>query len=134
MGNQTLFRDRDLFEIDHLPETFTYRDAQVEDLAFALRPALDGATPLNTVLRGLPGTGKTTAVRRLFAEIGETSDSGISNRRLPAGCARQLAERWAVINRVPELRRGINAGVVAPVLQVIMSRTTAPAGRRCTGR
>jgi len=130
MGNQTLFRDRDLFEIEHLPETFNYRDAQVEDLAFALRPAFDGATPLNTVLRGLPGTGKTTAVRRLFAEIMETTgrvapvlvscqtdrtayavysqvylalfghpppDSGISNRRILAGIARQLLERRAVL-------------------------------------
>jgi len=73
MGDQTLFRDPDIFEITHLPETFNYRDAQVEDLAFALRPAVQGFSPLNTVLRGPPGTGKTTAVRRLFAEVRETT-------------------------------------------------------------
>jgi cell division control protein 6 len=73
MSDQTLFRDPDLFEFDRLPEVFNYRDAQMEDLAFALAPALGGASPLNTVLRGLPGTGKTTAVRRIFAEVEETT-------------------------------------------------------------
>jgi len=71
MGDQTLFRDQTLFEFDRLPEQFNYRDTQVKDLAFALRPAIRGVTPLNTVLRGPPGTGKTTAVRRLFAEVRE---------------------------------------------------------------
>jgi cell division control protein 6 len=73
MSDQTLFRDPDLFEFDRLPEVFHYRDAQMEDLAFALAPALGRASPLNTVLRGLPGTGKTTAVRRIFAEVEETT-------------------------------------------------------------
>lgn len=75
MSDQTLFRDPDLFEFDHLPEQFHYRDTQVRDLAFALRPTLRGSSPLNTVLRGMPGTGKTTAVRRIFAEIEETTQS-----------------------------------------------------------
>ncbi|MDD4255111.1 MAG: ORC1-type DNA replication protein [Methanofollis sp.] len=73
MADQTLFRDPDLFEADSLPEVFNHRDTQLEDLAFALRPALRGSRPLNTVLRGTPGTGKTTAVRLLFAEIEETT-------------------------------------------------------------
>ncbi|WP_067051946.1 ORC1-type DNA replication protein [Methanofollis ethanolicus] len=73
MSDQTLFRDPDLFEFDRLPEQFNYRDTQVKDLAFALRPALRGTRPLNTVLRGPPGTGKTTAVRRIFAEVEETT-------------------------------------------------------------
>ncbi|MDD4255770.1 MAG: ORC1-type DNA replication protein [Methanofollis sp.] len=76
MADQTLFRDPDLFEITHLPEAFPYRDAQLDDLAFALRPTLSyGASPLNTVLRGIPGTGKTTAVRRIFAEAEETTQA-----------------------------------------------------------
>jgi len=73
MSDQTLFRDYSVFEITHLPETFNYRDTQLQDLAFALRPAVRGSTPLNTVLRGPPGTGKTTAVRRIFAEVEEVT-------------------------------------------------------------
>jgi cell division control protein 6 len=73
MADQTLFRDPDLFDADHLPETFLYRETQMEALALALRPALRGSSPLNTVLRGPPGTGKTTAARRIFAEVEETT-------------------------------------------------------------
>ncbi|QSZ67005.1 ORC1-type DNA replication protein [Methanofollis aquaemaris] len=73
MADQTLFRDPALFEADHLPEVFNHRDAQVEDLAFALRPTLRGGSPLNTLIQGPPGTGKTTAVRRIFAEVEETT-------------------------------------------------------------
>lgn len=74
MADETLFRDRTLFEITHLPEVFNYRDAQLKDLAFALRPTFYGSRPLNVVLRGIPGTGKTTAVRRIFAEVEETTN------------------------------------------------------------
>ncbi len=73
LGDQTLFRDRDVFEIDYLPELLNYREAQLEELALAIQPALYGARPFNTVLRGLPGTGKTTSVRRIFADIEETT-------------------------------------------------------------
>ncbi|WP_342676367.1 hypothetical protein [Methanofollis sp. UBA420] len=43
-ADRTLFRDPDLFEFDHLPEAYTYRDTQVRELAFALRPTLRGSS------------------------------------------------------------------------------------------
>ena len=71
--DETLFRNRDLFEIDYIPEEFNYRESQLKDIAFALQPGLHGSRPLNMALRGLPGTGKTTAVRRIFSEVEETT-------------------------------------------------------------
>lgn len=73
MSDQTLFRDRDVFEVDHLPDQFEYREPQLRELAFSLAPGLQGSRPMNTVLRGLPGTGKTTSVHRIFAEVEETT-------------------------------------------------------------
>jgi cell division control protein 6 len=69
MWDETLFRDPEVFEIDYVPEQFNYRDDQIKELAFQIRPALRGGRPLNTVCRGLPGTGKTTCVKKLFEEI-----------------------------------------------------------------
>jgi len=38
MSDQTLFRDRDVLEIDHIPAQFEYREAQLRDLAFSMSP------------------------------------------------------------------------------------------------
>jgi archaeal cell division control protein 6 len=70
-GEETLFRNRDTFEIRYTPEIFNFRDAQLKDIAFSVSPGLSGNCPLNLVIRGLPGTGKTTAVRRIFSQIEE---------------------------------------------------------------
>lgn len=73
MWDETLFRDPEVLEIDYVPEQFEFRDAQMRELAFQIRPALRGGRPLNTICKGLPGTGKTTSVRKLFTEIEETT-------------------------------------------------------------
>jgi len=67
--DESVFRDEHVFEIDHVPETFRHRESQLESLKYALRPAVRGSRPLNTVVRGPPGTGKTTAVQKLFGEL-----------------------------------------------------------------
>lgn len=73
--DHSLFRNPDVFEFDHIPEQFNYRDAQIRELAFTLQPGLRGSRPTNSVMRGLPGTGKTTTVKRIFAEIEDTTKS-----------------------------------------------------------
>ncbi|AQL44530.1 cell division control protein 6 [Halorientalis sp. IM1011] len=73
--DESVFRDEHVFEIDYLPETFHHRDSQMESLKYALRPAVRGSRPLNVVARGPPGTGKTTAIQKLFTELrAETTD------------------------------------------------------------
>ncbi|VVB72061.1 ORC1-type DNA replication protein 2 [uncultured archaeon] len=69
LWEQTLFKDRDLFELDHLPEHFLHRESQMNSLKFCIRPALQGARPVNCLCLGPPGTGKTTAIMKLFEEI-----------------------------------------------------------------
>jgi cell division control protein 6 len=67
--DESVFRDEHVFEIDYVPETFLHRETQMENLKYALRPAVRGSRPLNVVSRGPPGTGKTTAVQKLFTEL-----------------------------------------------------------------
>jgi len=73
MSDQTLFRSIDVFEIDYAPEFFNYRESQLNDLAYQIHPALEGGRALNAICRGLPGTGKTTSVLRIFAELEQTT-------------------------------------------------------------
>lgn len=71
--DETLFRDQEVFEFDYVPEQFHHREVQMRELAFQIAPGLRGGRPLNTICRGLPGTGKTTSVRKLFTEVEETT-------------------------------------------------------------
>ncbi|MDD1693304.1 MAG: ORC1-type DNA replication protein [Methanoregula sp.] len=73
MWDETLFRDPEVLEIDYVPEQFEFRDDQMRELAFQIKPGLRGGRPMNSVCKGLPGTGKTTSIRKLFHEIEETT-------------------------------------------------------------
>ncbi|MFB6079885.1 MAG: ORC1-type DNA replication protein [Haloferacaceae archaeon] len=95
--DESVFRDEHVFEVDYVPETFDHRETQLENLKYALRPAVRGSRPLNTMVRGPPGTGKTTAVKKLFGELGAQPDV----RTVHVNC--QLdSTRYAVFSRVFE--------------------------------
>ena len=72
--DESVFRDEHVLELDYLPEAFLHRDEQMETLKYALRPAVRGSRPLNVMARGPPGTGKTTAVQKLFDELTSVGD------------------------------------------------------------
>jgi len=76
--DESVFRDEHVFEIDYVPETFRHRDSQMESLKYALRPAVRGSRPLNVIARGPPGTGKTTAVQKLFSELRAQTDVNVA--------------------------------------------------------
>ena len=96
--DETVFRNESVFEIDYMPETFRHRDTQMQSLTYALRPAVRGSRPLNVLVRGPPGTGKTTAIQRLFDEIAaETRDV----RTIRVNC-QVNATRYSVFSRLFE--------------------------------
>jgi cell division control protein 6 len=95
--DESLFRDEHVFEIDYLPETFHHRDRQLEGLQHALRPAVRGSRPLNAMIRGPPGTGKTTAIQKLFAEL----DGRRGVRTVRVNCQVD-STRYAVFSRIFE--------------------------------
>ena len=72
--DESVFRDESVLELDYLPDAFRHRDEQMEALKYALRPAVRGSRPLNVMARGPPGTGKTTAVQKLFDELTNATD------------------------------------------------------------
>ncbi|WP_293026740.1 ORC1-type DNA replication protein [Natronococcus sp.] len=96
--DESVFRDEHVFEIDYVPETFKHRDTQTQNLTYALRPAVRGSRPLNVMVRGPPGTGKTTAVQKLFDEVGtQTSDV----RTIRVNC-QVNSTRYSVFSRLFE--------------------------------
>jgi len=67
--DQTVFKNGEMFELDYVPEHFRHRDSQIEELMFSIRPAMKGMRPVNMLCLGPPGTGKTTAILKIFEEI-----------------------------------------------------------------
>ncbi|MFB6173865.1 MAG: ORC1-type DNA replication protein [Halobacteriales archaeon] len=95
--DESVFRDEHVFEIDYVPEAFLHRERQMEQLKYALRPAVRGSRPLNVLAQGPPGTGKTTAVQKLFDEL--HLQSGV--RTVRVNCQVD-ATRYAVFSRLFE--------------------------------
>ena len=95
--DESVFREETVFEIDHVPETFRHRESQLESLKYALRPAVRGSRPLNTVVRGPPGTGKTTAIQKLFGELAARTEV----RTVRVNCQVD-STRYAVFSRLFE--------------------------------
>jgi cell division control protein 6 len=77
LSDQTLFRDESVFTPGYVPEEFIHRDNQLRELEISLKPGLRGMNPVNTLVHGPPGTGKTTAVRFLFRRMGEVTQKVI---------------------------------------------------------
>jgi archaeal cell division control protein 6 len=96
--DESVFRDEHVFEIDYVPETFKHREGQTRNLTYALRPAVRGSRPLNVMVRGPPGTGKTTAIQKLFDEVGsQTRDV----RTIRVNC-QVNSTRYSVFSRLFE--------------------------------
>ena len=95
--DESVFRDEHVFEIDYVPEVFRHRESQMETLKYALRPAVRGSRPLNVMVRGPPGTGKTTAIQKVFGEL----DAQPGVRAVRVNCQVD-STRYSVFSRIFE--------------------------------
>lgn len=110
LWDETLFKDPSVLEPDYLPEYFPHRESQLNGLRFALKPALRGMRPLNCLLVGPPGTGKTSAVMKVFGEV-EAHATGVVTVKV--NCQID-STRFAVMSRIYRKLFGIsppNSGI-----------------------
>lgn len=110
LWDETLFKDLSVLEPDYLPEYFPHRETQLNSLKFALRPALRGMRPLNCLLVGPPGTGKTSAVMKVFKEVEAHTPNVVA---VKVNCQID-STRFAVISRIYRKLFGIsppNSGI-----------------------
>ncbi|MCC7553388.1 MAG: ORC1-type DNA replication protein [Methanobacteriaceae archaeon] len=78
MHDESIFQNINAFDPDFIPDNFNYRDTQMEAMAMAIRPAIGGGKPNNLVVLGSCGTGKTTAVKKVFELVEKTSEKVIT--------------------------------------------------------
>jgi cell division control protein 6 len=70
-GDETLFKNEEVFDPEYLPPTIFHRDTQINDLAISLRPSLSGYAPGHVLCVGPPSTGKTTVVQYVLGKLEE---------------------------------------------------------------
>ncbi len=69
-----LLKDERYLYPEFVPERLPHRDREIEELAFALRPAAKGRKPGNVFVFGKTGTGKTVTVRYVLKDLAEYTD------------------------------------------------------------
>ncbi|MDO9627574.1 MAG: ORC1-type DNA replication protein [Methanobacteriaceae archaeon] len=74
LHDETIFKNINAFDPDYLPESYKYRDSQMEALAICIRPALKKGRPINAVVLGSCATGKTTAIKKIFDLVERNSE------------------------------------------------------------
>ena len=70
-GDETLFKNEEVFDPEYVPDVLLFRDMQINALVSCLRPAVKGQMPAHVLCIGPPSTGKTTVVRYVSEEIVE---------------------------------------------------------------
>ena len=74
----TIFRDREVFQNNYMPEILKYRTQQIETMVFYSRKIKRGYAPSNMEIKGLNATGKTSTVTKYIQLIEEACPNVIS--------------------------------------------------------
>lgn len=74
MHDESLFSNINAFDPDYMPPNYNYRETQMEGMAMAIRPAMSGGKPSNSLVLGSCATGKTTAIRKVFELVEKTTE------------------------------------------------------------
>lgn len=74
---QTLFKDREIFEFGYVPDEFLYRELQMNSISYAIAPGIEGKQPQNLICIGPPGTGKTTSFKKIIELAEQISPSSL---------------------------------------------------------
>lgn len=77
MFDETIFQNINAFNPDYMPDNYNFRDTQMEGMAMSIRPAIRGGRPVNTIILGSCATGKTTAIKKVFELVENTTEKVI---------------------------------------------------------
>ena len=74
MGSDfTVFKNKEIFNLDYIPEIIQCRDAQLKSILMNIKPLLDNNKAINSILIGNTSTGKTTVLKHALREIEENT-------------------------------------------------------------
>jgi cell division control protein 6 len=90
-----IFRRREVFDPDYVPEEIPFRDRQISQLVSCMQPMIQGSSPLNALCLGPPSTGKTSTIKFVMKQAAETDSFHISYIRCPSA-----AEPYRIFSKI----------------------------------
>jgi len=69
VGDRSLFKNKQMLQLNYTPETIPHRDKQIEYIASILAPSLLGEKTSNLFVYGVTGTGKTLSMQHVTNEL-----------------------------------------------------------------
>jgi len=94
-----IFVDKELLEINHLPEEgrIVGRDEEISQLANAVNPGIFGQSPSNVLIYGKTGTGKSLCAKYVSRRLVQTADEeAVNAAHAYVDCAQDGTETQAV--------------------------------------
>lgn len=73
-SNETLFKNEVSLSYDFIPKLLPYREAEQHQIALAIKPLFHDMNGKNAIVYGMPGVGKTVALKKVIQELEETTD------------------------------------------------------------
>lgn len=73
-SEESLFRDEVALSYDYIPKLVPYREPQQRHIASCIKPLFSNRTGRNVFVHGLPGVGKTVAVKHLLKELDDETE------------------------------------------------------------
>ena len=70
----TVFKNKEIFNLDYIPELIQCRDAQLKSILINIKPLLNNNKAVNSILIGNTSTGKTTVIKHAIREIQENTN------------------------------------------------------------
>jgi len=69
VGNEKIFKDREVLRHDYLPDKLPHREMQIRQLGETVAPVLKGARSSNIFIYGKTGTGKTAVTKYVLSHL-----------------------------------------------------------------
>lgn len=107
--NNKIFKDKRKITSDYIPSKLPGRENECRELASVLSDAFQGVIPMNIFIYGMPGTGKTSVIKRVFDEIekfqknNKKSDIYVVTKYI--NCREKATSEYQVILRILEDER-----------------------------
>tara|TARA_Y100000310_G_scaffold341129_2_gene439267 strand:+ start:196 stop:1404 length:1209 start_codon:yes stop_codon:yes gene_type:complete len=74
LARDTLFKDKQVLQMNHIPDDIAHRDEQLDQIAEILAPSLKRQKPSNVFIYGKVGSGKTLVIKYITNQLLGTAD------------------------------------------------------------